>query len=91
MGLEVGGASVGPGASSRSDFGHTFALPTGSDVFNLPGGVTVNAGSYLVNNRYFDPTLVSVGVPEPAGWSLMIAGVGLAGSALRRRRRSVTA
>ncbi len=87
MGLEVGNIISGPGASARSEFGHTFALPTGSDVFNLPGGVTVNAGSYLVNNRYFDPTLVSASVPEPAGWGLMLAGVGLAGAALRRRAR----
>ena len=89
MGLEVGSGSVGPGASARSDFSHTFALPTGSDVFNLPGGVTVNAGSYLVNNRYFDPSLVSAGVPEPASWALMIAGFGLAGAGLRRRRAAV--
>ena len=89
MGLEVGSGSVGPGASARSEFGHTFALPTGSDVFNLPGGVTVNAGSYLVNNRYFDPSLVSAGVPEPASWALMIAGFGLAGAGLRRRRAAV--
>lgn len=29
------------------------------------------------------------GVPEPAAWSLMIAGFGLAGSALRRRSRAL--
>lgn len=29
----------------------------------------------------------SRGVPEPATWALMLAGVGLAGAALRRRRR----
>ena len=86
MGLEVGGGSVGPGASARSDFGHTFALPTGMDVFNLADGVTVNAGDYLVNNRYFDPLAAPAGVPEAASWLLMIAGFGLAGAALRRRR-----
>ena len=30
--------------------------------------------------------IVSGGVPEPAAWSLMIAGFGLAGGAIRRRR-----
>ncbi|WP_293904830.1 PEPxxWA-CTERM sorting domain-containing protein [Phenylobacterium sp.] len=85
IGLEVGSGAVGPGASARSEFGHTFALPTGMDVFNLADGVTVNAGDYLVNNRYFDPALVSAGVPDPAGWALMITGLGLVGATLRRR------
>ena len=90
--LETGAAGTGSHASALSDFSGSFKLPSGADAFNLPGGVTVNAGDWLVNNRYFDPTLVSAGVPEPAGWALMIAGVGLAGSALRRRpRRAVTA
>jgi hypothetical protein len=90
IGLEVGNSIFGPGASARSEFGHTFALPTGMDVFNMPGGVTVNAGDYLVNNRFFDPEAApGGGVPEPASWALMIAGFGLAGAALRRRRAAV--
>ena len=56
------------------------------DVFNLPDGVTVNAGDYLVNNRYFDPLATGGGVPEPASWALMITGFGLMGVALHRRR-----
>jgi hypothetical protein len=31
----------------------------------------------------------SAGVPEPAAWTLMIGGFGLAGAALRQRRRQV--
>ena len=33
----------------------------------------------------FDWMIVG-GVPEPGAWTLMIAGLGLAGAALRRRR-----
>ena len=45
--------------------------PDGSALFDVPpGGTGGGAG----------------GVPEPASWALMIAGFGLAGAALRRRR-----
>ena len=36
-------------------------------------------------------SVTAVAIPEPAAWSLMIAGFGLAGAALRRRRTAVTA
>lgn len=84
--LETGAGAVGSGASAISDFSNSFKLPTGSDAFNLPVGVTVNAGDWLVNNRFIDPLAASAGVPEPASWALMIAGFGLAGCMLRRRR-----
>ena len=83
MDLESSAGAGGP-ASALSDFSGSFKLPTGVDAFNLPTGVTVNAGDYLVNNRFHDP--LAAGVPEPAGWALMIAGFGLVGGALRRRR-----
>jgi hypothetical protein len=34
--------------------------------------------------------LVSSPVPEPATWALMIAGIGVAGAAMRRRRQTVS-
>lgn len=37
-------------------------------------------------NGQFDFTIIGSGVPEPGAWTLMIAGLGLAGAALRRRR-----
>lgn len=36
-----------------------------------------------------DPTFGSAGVPEPAAWAMMLGGFGLAGSAMRRRRRNL--
>jgi hypothetical protein len=35
--------------------------------------------------------MVTGGVPEPATWTMLIGGFGLAGAALRRRRRAVAA
>ena len=74
-------ANSDDGASALADFSNSFELPSGSDVFLLPQGVTANAGEWLVNNR-----LVAVTpVPEPATWAMLIAGFGLIGQALRRR------
>jgi hypothetical protein len=38
-----------------------------------------------------DNALLSLGVPEPTGWALMISGFGLAGATLRGRRKSAAA
>jgi hypothetical protein len=37
------------------------------------------------------PTVTTEAVPEPAAWALMIAGFGMAGAALRRRRLTLAA
>ena len=56
----------------------TLGLATGSYVYNSSADtVTINVG----------PTGA---VPEPATWAMMIAGVGMAGGALRRRKGNVS-
>ena len=61
----------------------------GHDSYNL----------YFIREYYTSPILTGVqvigsvkggAVPEPASWALMILGFGLAGSALRTRRRATT-
>jgi hypothetical protein len=82
--MEGDAAANGPDAHGLTDFGaHSFKFA--ATPFDLPEGVTVNAGDYIVDNRFIDPLAVQ-GVPEPAGWALMIAGFGFAGALLRRRR-----
>ena len=48
----------------------------------------VNDGRYNDNSGRFDITLFQLrnAVPEPATWAMMIAGFGLVGAAMRRRR-----
>lgn len=88
--LQVGTGVGGPTGFASADFGGSFKFPT-SGVFNLADGITANAGDYLVNNRFIDPLAAPVGgaIPEPAAWALMIAGFGLAGAMLRRRRTAL--
>ena len=86
MSIGAGAGAVDSGASADTDFSGSFKFPTVGDVFNLPNGVTVNAGTYLVNNHFIDPLAPPAGVPEPTSWALTVAGLGVAGAALRRRR-----
>jgi PEP-CTERM motif len=69
--------------------GNGVGLPIGFDAFQLPNGVTANAGTWLINNRRVDPNIAAV--PEPASWALMIAGFGLVGGVLRRSGRRILA
>jgi hypothetical protein len=51
-------------------------------------GMSLMPGTYLftIPNDTIILNIAGVGVPEPAAWALMIAGFGLAGASLRRRR-----
>ncbi|WP_156255497.1 PEPxxWA-CTERM sorting domain-containing protein [Sandarakinorhabdus oryzae] len=53
-----------------------------SDLKSISFSLLQGGGEYLA----FDNLVYTTGVPEPASWMLLLAGFGLAGGALRRRR-----
>jgi hypothetical protein len=57
-------------------------------TFNLPKAFGLTSITFTQNHPVDGMILagVTVGVPEPAAWTLMIGGFGLAGAMLRRRR-----
>jgi hypothetical protein len=81
-------AAARTGGNSSLDFSHTATLPIGSDVFNLPDGVTANApGLFIFNNRFTPP----VGVPGPivgAGLPGLLGLLGLGGFKFWRKRKT---
>ena len=69
--------------TGRSDFGNTSFFN-----FELPDGVSfVSSSGVLLSNPY--SPITSGAVPEPTTWALMIAGFGMIGAAMRRRRTRV--
>ena len=69
--------------------GTTLIEATGGQLFSgLTSEPVFQTGSYALTDLsgQGDYVLVISGVPEPAAWGLMIAGFGLIGTVLRRRR-----
>ena len=70
-------------------FGSPVDIPTTVTLADFDTGTLslVNAsGTQLLGNLQFFEQNNIAGVPEPAAWALMIAGFGLVGSMVRRRR-----
>lgn len=78
-------AAVNPNGNQSDPITNPLAFLqiTGADQQNVGGlrfGATQNA---------FEFDNVAIAVPEPATWAMMIAGFGLVGGAMRRRRSTV--
>jgi hypothetical protein len=79
------------------DLGASFGPVTGTGVFALDQFVDVpTSGGLLTFSRSGDVLFTGVvggtpAIPEPATWAMQVAGFGLVGAGLRRRRSLVTA
>jgi hypothetical protein len=58
-------------------------------IYNLMSGQTTYDFSDIRHTSFDAAAISSPGVPEPATWAMMIAGFGMAGAMLRRRRAAV--
>lgn len=76
---ELGIFCIGTGLC---DFGNTAALRFGA----LPDGLSFTSQSGVFLSGLSGP---APGVPEPASWAMLIAGFGLVGARLRRRRAAL--
>ena len=76
---------VGNDVFYAADSQQLYTGPTSDPTFTL-GTYTMNSANYGFGNTTLTISELTA-VPEPAGWALMIAGLGLTGVALRRRYR----
>ena len=60
----------------------------GADIAGATSTYGGNDGFELFNAANYSATVTSAAIPEPASWALMLGGFGLAGGALRTRRRT---
>lgn len=96
----AGGISVGKFGlfgTSLEQFGaqatqsHTGAEANGRFFFEADAGTYFDEVQFTSANKSIEFDTITAAVPEPGTWALMIAGFGLLGSALRRRRTVVGA
>jgi hypothetical protein len=100
VGVNVNGCAdrVTVNFNVQSDFfqidGFDYALDTVGFLVGGNPATSFLTAEQLVNEAFIRGRLVlysEAGIPEPATWAMLIAGFGLVGSAMRRRRTAVTA
>ena len=72
------------GITGRSAFGMAFL-----DLFHLPETLRGSGIGSRLLRAFEDEAAFTAAVPEPASWAMLVAGFGIMGGAMRRRRTVV--
>ena len=88
--IVAGGPTTQYGGGALTLSGFNAVGMAGNGVLQFSGAVTSISWKNPVATNYYAFTVGNV-VPEPGTWALMICGFGLAGAALRHRRKMVAA
>ena len=75
-----------PGSPGQQDHGALAGFSLGDDAYQISGPFVTGIPTYFEFNDGRLAGNLTAAVPEPGTWLLMIAGFGLAGGMLRRRR-----
>jgi hypothetical protein len=92
-GFDIQNGVILPSLFSFSVTDVSIFLNTGANTFSgrvLGEGIFFDPADQITEGGDMSFSLPASAAPEPAAWTLMIAGVGLTGVALRRRGASVT-
>jgi hypothetical protein len=94
LGMLLSDVPIGPDLDLLTISGNSGSTPFVLGMFLLQefNGTVANQVTFTNLNLVADTItgVAQTGVPEPAAWALMIAGFGLAGAALRRRRSLIS-
>lgn len=86
------GTISGADIAGATDDGAQGTIANNRRVFFTFGGATAQSAVFNSTNRAFEiDDVATAAVPEPTIWATLIAGFGLVGFSLRRRRPSVVA
>jgi len=89
FGIESQIFTGGSGAYDTSTFYFLGVIADRGNVFWRFGGLAETASGFNVDNINIQAPGGPPAIPEPASWALLIAGFGLTGTVLRRRRVAV--
>ncbi len=94
--FDAGGSQIGSTVTTSWDAGYlgsdrfyAGATLTPVDQLNFRTAFTTPGTGFYIDDVSYSASNATAAVPEPATWAMMIAGFGLVGGAMRRRKTAV--